>query len=107
MLPETLATTRRAAGLGIAVPPRVVTNDQIAARLGVDPEWIVQRTGIRARHVSEPGDRLSDLAARAGSDALQDAGIDPGEVDLLLVATATADEVTPAAAPLVARDLGA
>jgi 3-oxoacyl-[acyl-carrier-protein] synthase-3 len=106
-VPETLATTRRTAGLGIAVPARVVTNEPIAARLGVDPEWIVQRTGIRERRVTEPEGRLSDLAARAALEALADAAFDPADLDLLLVATTTADEVTPAAAPLVARDIGA
>ena len=95
------------AGLGIAVPPDVLENAPIAARLGVDPAWIVQRTGIERRHVSAPGDRLSDLAARAATNALADAGVDAADVDLLLVATTTADEVTPAAAPLVAREIGA
>ena len=104
---ETLATVRRSAGLGIAVPPKIVTNETIAARLGVDPGWIVQRTGIRERRVSEPEARLDDLAARAAVEALADAAFDPAELDLLLVATTTADEVTPAAAPLVARIIGA
>ena len=95
------------AGLGIAVPPTVVENAPIAARLGVDPAWIVQRTGIERRHVCAPDDRLSDLAARAGRAALEDAGADPLDVDLVLVATTTSDEVTPSASPLVARDIGA
>ena len=95
------------AGLGVALPPTIVTNDPIAARIGVEPEWIVQRTGIRERRVCAPGDRLSDLAARAATDALADAGFDPAELDLLLVATTSADEVTPSAAPLVARAIGA
>ena len=103
MLRERVAT----AGLGIALPAQVVTNDPIAARLGVDPDWIVQRTGIRERRVSAPVERLSDLAARAGAAALADAAFDPAELDLLLVATTTADEVTPAAAPLVAGAIGA
>ncbi|MEA2142221.1 MAG: 3-oxoacyl-[acyl-carrier-protein] synthase, partial [Solirubrobacteraceae bacterium] len=102
---ETIAT--RTCGLGIAVPDTVVENAPIAARLGVDPEWIVQRTGIRERRVTAPGERLSDLAARAASAALADAAMTPAEVDLLLVATSTADEVTPSAAPLVAREIGA
>ena len=94
-------------GLGTAVPRDVVENAPIASRLGVDPAWIVQRTGIERRHVVAPGDRLDELAARAGSAALQDAAVDPRDVDLVLVANTSADELTPAAAPLVAAQVGA
>ena len=116
-MPEVLAarasaapTTRHGAavaGLGTAVPDRVVTNAPIAARLGVDPAWIVQRTGIRERRVAPPSMGLTDLAAAAGRTALDDAGIAPADVDLVLVATTSADDVTPSAAPLVAQALGA
>jgi 3-oxoacyl-[acyl-carrier-protein] synthase-3 len=106
-VPEVLTATRRAAGLGIAVPDTVVSNDMIAARIGVDPDWIVQRTGIRERRVSGPGEGLTQLASRAAVEALVDAGIDAADVDLLLVATTTADDVTPSAAPLVAKAIGA
>jgi len=103
--PETVAAA--AAGLGVALPGRAVTSEAVAARLGVDAGWIVQRTGIRERRVAGPGERLSALAARAARAALADAGADPAEVDLVLVATTTADEITPAAAPLVAHAVGA
>jgi 3-oxoacyl-[acyl-carrier-protein] synthase-3 len=76
-------------------------------RLGVPEDWIVSRTGIRSRRVLGPEERLSDLAARAGSAALARAGLDAAELDLVLVATSSADELTPNAAPLIAHVLGA
>jgi 3-oxoacyl-[acyl-carrier-protein] synthase-3 len=91
----------------LAVPATVVPNAPIAERLGVDEEWIEVRTGIRERHVLADGERLSDLAAAAGSEALAHAGLDPQEVDLLLVATTSQDELTPNTAPLVATAIGA
>ncbi len=89
------------------MPATVVSNDEIAARLGVDPDWIERRTGIHARHRAEPGERLDAHATLAASQALERAGVSPAEVDLVLVATTTADEVLPNAAPLVAHALGA
>jgi 3-oxoacyl-[acyl-carrier-protein] synthase-3 len=89
------------------VPERVIENASIAQRLGVDDRWIVSRTGIRQRHALGEGERLSQLAARAGAAALERAEIDPDEIDLVLVATTSKDEVTPDAAPLVAAELGA
>jgi 3-oxoacyl-[acyl-carrier-protein] synthase-3 len=101
--------TRRAVvlALGTALPPEVVTTTQIAERLGLEEEWIVSRTGIRSRRISPPGARLTDLAADAGAAALERAGVDAADLDLVLVATMTADEITPNAAPLVAERLGA
>jgi 3-oxoacyl-[acyl-carrier-protein] synthase-3 len=93
-------------GLGHYLPDEVVSNDPIAERIGVDDEWIVRRTGIRARHRAAVGERLVDLAVHAAREALDDAGVDPGEVDLVLVATLSQDELTPNAAPLVAHELG-
>ncbi len=92
---------------GMAVPERVVENEPIAQRLGVDAEWIVKRTGISRRHVLGPGERLIDIAAKAGADALGRAQLDAGDVDLVLVATTSKDHITPDAAPLVAAELGA
>lgn len=92
-------------GLGCALPERVVANEQIAARLGVDDRWIERRTGITARrHVT--GERLSDLAAEAARGALEDAGLAAAAVDLVLVATSSSDELLPNTAPLVAHALG-
>ena len=95
------------AGLGSAFPARVVRNAEVAERIGVTPEWIEARTGIRERRIAAPGETLADLAETAGRDALAQAGMSPAELDLVLVATFTADQVVPAAAPLVAHALGA
>jgi 3-oxoacyl-[acyl-carrier-protein] synthase III len=95
-------------GLGAVVPDHVVTNAELArAVAGVDEEWIVRRTGIRERRYVAADERLTDLAARAGMVALLDAGIEAGALDLVVVATATADEVLPNAAPGVAHAIGA
>ncbi len=91
----------------MAVPGRLVSNDELAGRLGVDAQWIAKRTGTRERHWASDGERLSQLATEAGQCALERAGLEPGELDLVLVATSTADEITPNAAPLVAGMLGA
>ena len=95
------------ASVGASLPRKVVPNAEIAARIGVTDEWIVRRTGIRARHVAEPTERLTTHATNAGAAALRRAGISPEQVDLVLVATTTPDEVMPNAAPLVAHELGA
>ncbi len=94
-------------GLGAALPERVVGNAQIAARLGVTCAWIERRTGIVERRYAAQGQRVSDLAAQAGRIALQDAGLDAADLDLVLVATLAADELTPGTAPIVAHELGA
>jgi len=94
-------------GLGAALPANAVENAAIAARLGVGPEWIERRTGIRSRRHAADGERLADLAAQAGRAALSDAQLDAAEIDTVLVATLTADELTPNAAPQVAHALGA
>jgi 3-oxoacyl-[acyl-carrier-protein] synthase III len=101
------ARTSSILGLGHHVPPEVVPNGPIAERIGVDDEWIVKRTGIKSRRRALPGERLSDYATFAGRRALADAGVDPRDVDLVLVATMTPDEITPNAAPVVANALGA
>lgn len=93
--------------VGMAVPERRVDNAEIASRLGIEEAWIVKRTGTSTRPWAAPGDRMSELAARAGADALERAGLEADELDLVLVATSTADEITPNAAPLVAGLLGA
>lgn len=116
MSPETkrqpLGSERAVAGaaigaVGMAVPDQVVENEPIAERLGVEPDWIVKRTGISRRHVLAPGERLIDIAAKAGEAALARAELDPDDLDLVLVATTSKDHVTPDAAPLVAFELGA
>jgi 3-oxoacyl-[acyl-carrier-protein] synthase-3 len=104
------ATPRRTAailGCGTALPRTVVPSTAIAERLGVQEDWIIARTGIHARHFKAPDERVSDLAAEAGAAALARAGLDAAELDLVLVATLGADELTPNASPLVAHALGA
>jgi 3-oxoacyl-[acyl-carrier-protein] synthase-3 len=94
-------------GLGCALPEGSVGTADVAARVGVEPEWIIRRTGIASRRRLAPGATLADLAERAARAALQDAGLDAARLDVLLVATASADQVMPAAAPLVATRIGA
>ncbi len=89
------------------LPPGRLTSSELASRLGISEEWIVSRTGIRERRQAAPGERLSDYAARAAAAVLQQAGVDPLEIDLVVVATMTQDELTPNTAPLVAHALGA
>jgi 3-oxoacyl-[acyl-carrier-protein] synthase-3 len=95
------------ASVAMCVPDRSVANAQITARLGIDEDWIVKRTGVRERRIAWPEERLSAFAAEAGAIALERAGANADELDLVLVATMSADELTPNAAPLVAADLGA
>jgi 3-oxoacyl-[acyl-carrier-protein] synthase-3 len=103
---RTPARTARILGLGHHVPPEVVPNGPIAERIGVDDAWIVKRTGIKSRRRALPDERLTDYAVFAGRRALSDADVDPRDVDLVLVATMTPDEITPNAAPVVANALG-
>jgi 3-oxoacyl-[acyl-carrier-protein] synthase-3 len=89
------------------LPQGRLTTAELAARYGVDEHWILARTGIRERPRAAPDERLSDYAALAGARALDAAGVAPADVDLVLVGTMTADELTPNAAPVVAHELGA
>jgi 3-oxoacyl-[acyl-carrier-protein] synthase III len=100
------ARTARVIGLGHRLPDRVVPNGPIAERIGVDADWIVRRTGIRERRYAAPDERTVDLALAAARRALSDAELKPTDIDLLLVATMTPDELTPNTAPLVADALG-
>jgi 3-oxoacyl-[acyl-carrier-protein] synthase-3 len=93
-------------GLGIHTPPKVVTNDDLALTLETSDEWIRQRTGICQRRVVAPGVYTSDMATAAGRDAIADAGVKPEDIDLVIVATLTPDNFTPATAARVADNLG-
>lgn len=107
--PEEARAVRGAAisSVGVALPRTPVPNARIAERLGVDSDWITKRIGVRERRMAEPDERLSDLAAEAAQTALERAGVDAAELDLVLVGTFTQDEILPNAAPLVAARLGA
>ncbi len=89
------------------LPEGRLTTAELAGRLGLSEEWILSRTGIRERRRAAPDERLSDFAARAGAKALAAAGLSGSDIDLVLVATMTQDELTPNTAPLVAHALGA
>ena len=98
-------------GSGGYLPPRIVTNDELAADLATrqietSDTWITERTGIRQRHLAEPGMTSSVMATKAAQVALDDAGIAAAEVDLIIVATSTPDFVFPSTACLVQANLG-
>lgn len=104
--PERLRTAG-IAGLGAALPRTVVPNEEVAPGIGVDAAWIERRTGIRARRRAGAQDTVVGLAAHAGSEALLWADVPARDVDMVLVATFSADQVIPNAAPQVAHRLGA
>lgn len=93
-------------GAGAYLPERVVTNDDLAAKMDTTDEWIVQRTGIRQRHIAAEGELTSHLAVKASERALAAAGIAAGDVDLIVLATTTPDETFPATATRVQAMLG-
>lgn len=106
-LPSRLGTNAGIAGLGLCVPERVLTNDDLAQMVETNDEWIVTRTGIRERHVADADTTTSDLALVAAERALQDAQIEAAELDLILCATTTGDYIWPATACVVQERLGA
>jgi 3-oxoacyl-[acyl-carrier-protein] synthase-3 len=94
-------------GVGAHVPERVVTSAEVGAPLGVDADWIVERSGVRERRIADAGQATSDLAVPAARAALERAGRRASDIDLVIVATATPDMLFPATAALVAHALGA
>jgi 3-oxoacyl-[acyl-carrier-protein] synthase-3 len=99
-----MSRTAVIAGIGAAVPRRVVTNAELARHLDTSDEWIRTRTGIHQRHVVGPGTSTGVLATEAGQRALKSAG--ESSVDLVVLATTTPDRPCPATAPIVASRLG-
>jgi len=93
-------------GCGSYLPERVVTNAELAARIDTTDEWITSRSGIRQRHVAAEGEITSDLAIQACDRALAHAGVDAGDVDLIVVGTTTPDDTFPATAVRVQAELG-
>lgn len=94
------------AGCGAYLPERIVLNDEMAAVVDTSDEWIVERTGIRQRHIAAPGELTSDIACAAASAALDNAGMTIDEIDLIVLATATPDHTFPATATHVQARLG-
>ncbi len=93
-------------GVGAYVPERIVTNDDLAKTLDTTDEWIVARSGIRARHIAADGEKTSDLGLAAAKQALVRSAIDPNDLDLIICATATPDRTFPATAVTIQRGLG-
>ncbi|WP_192384518.1 beta-ketoacyl-ACP synthase III [Mesorhizobium silamurunense] len=101
-----MSASSRILGFGHHAPSRKVENPEIEDRLGLEPGWIERRTGIRSRFWATDEETLSGLATQAGDMALANAGIDRGDIGLLLLATSTPDHLLPPSAPLVAHRLG-
>ena len=97
----------RIVGTGSYLPARVLTNDDLAQRVDTSDAWIHARTGIRERRIAAPAEETSDLALNASRAALAAAGIDPADVDLIVVATTTPDRVFPSTACILQAKLGA
>lgn len=93
------------AGLGTAIPGRSMDSAETERQLGLEPGWIEQRTGIRSRRIADPDQATSDLAVPAAEAALADAGVDPVQIGLVLLATSTPDHLLPPTAPTVAHRL--
>ncbi|HMJ32522.1 MAG TPA: beta-ketoacyl-ACP synthase 3 [Baekduia sp.] len=105
--PASLRTGAALVSVGSCFPETTVATTEIAGPMGVEPEWLVRRTGVEARRRLQPGECLNDLAATAARAALAEADVDPATVDLLLMATMTPDALTPHSAAIVASDIGA
>ena len=106
-----MATYARISGTGSYLPARRITNDELAAELaqrGIETsnEWIIERTGIQARHFVGPEQSASDLGVEAARRAMDMAGVGPADIDLIIVATSTPDMVFPATAAIIQNKLG-
>jgi 3-oxoacyl-[acyl-carrier-protein] synthase III len=93
-------------GTGSCLPDKILTNHDLAALVDTSDEWIVQRTGISERRIAAEGQLTSDLATVAAERALADAGMEPGEIDMIVLATSTPDNTFPATAVTVQARLG-
>ncbi len=97
----------RIAGTGMAVPPRIITNDDLAKLVDTNDEWITQRTGIKTRRVVEEGVTIRHLAREAVEQAMANAGVEPAQLDALICATMTPEMACPSTAARLVADLGA
>jgi 3-oxoacyl-[acyl-carrier-protein] synthase-3 len=93
-------------GFGLAVPEERLTNAQLEARVETNDDWIVERTGIRERRIARDGETTASLGALAGTAAIADAGIDPNDIDLIVIATATPEQPIPHTGAFIGESLG-
>jgi 3-oxoacyl-[acyl-carrier-protein] synthase-3 len=94
-------------GLSTSVPPKLLTNDDLEKLVETSNEWILQRTGIRQRHIVEPGTATSDLAKEASCGAMRQAGVTPDQIGFIVVGTTTPDTIFPSTACLLQNKIGA
>jgi 3-oxoacyl-[acyl-carrier-protein] synthase-3 len=94
-------------GLGTYAPERILSNDELAELVDTSDEWITERTGIKERRIAAPDEAMTDLALPAARQALERAGADPAEIDVIIVATVTPDMMFPTTSALLADMLGA
>ncbi len=94
-------------GCGAFLPEQVLTNEDLSKRVDTSDEWIRERTGIRERHIASEGELTSDLATKAAQAALENAGLTPDDIDLIIVATTTPDLTFPSTAAIVQAKLDA
>ena len=99
-------TFARISGTGGYLPERVVTNEELESSVDTTDEWIRERTGIKRRHIAADHETTSDMAIEAAKRAIDSAGIDTEDIDLIIVATTTPDKVFPSTACIVQRRLG-
>ena len=91
---------------GSYVPSKILTNEEVVANLPTSPQWVFDTLGIRERHIAEPDEYTSDLATRAGLDAIASAGLEPNDIDLVIVSTATPDRKMPSSACIAQFKMG-
>ncbi|HSX65685.1 MAG TPA: beta-ketoacyl-ACP synthase 3, partial [Pseudoxanthomonas sp.] len=96
----------RIAGTGSYLPDKVLTNDDLAKQVDTSDEWIRSRTGIRERHIAAEGETAGDLGYQAALRAMEAAGIDASDIDMIVVGTTTPDLIFPSTACLIQARLG-
>ncbi|PHS28328.1 MAG: 3-oxoacyl-ACP synthase [Robiginitomaculum sp.] len=94
------------AGVGSYLPKKILSNDDLAKMVNTSDEWIRQRTGIKRRHIAAEGETTSDLGTEAAKNALKSAGMEAGDIDLIILATATPDLTFPASATIIQANIG-
>lgn len=99
-------TYSRIAGIGSCLPEKVVTNQDLEKTMDTSDEWIRERTGIRRRHIAGDGETTSSMGVIAAQRAMQEAGVEAGDIDLIIVGTATPDKIFPSTACIIQRQLG-